>query len=320
MNKHLPNRPSLDHLRAQAKDLLSVAQAAPSEHPDIHKLSDAQLAVARQHGFASWPRLVRHIEELMALQGSWRVTSLETEGQAMSPDAFGSSTITIDGDLFVFRSWGGDHEGIFTVDAEAEPKTLDIDFREGPEAGNRSQGIYRIDDNQWTICLSMARAGRPTEFRTSPGSNHALETLVRTSVAAEPSESLPEGPTAFLQGPKTDVGWESLLGEWKPVSVVSNGQALPAKFLGYGRRIATEDSVRVVFGGQTMVDAKILIVGPGQIDYQLNDRPGKTMLGIFAFDGTRAMFCMAEPGRERPDSFTSEVGSGRTLSVWELDQ
>ena len=78
----LPPKPSLEHLKYQAKDLLTgyaahdaaVAQrirefhplwanAADSEIFSAHlTLSDAQLAIAREYGFASWARLKRRIE------------------------------------------------------------------------------------------------------------------------------------------------------------------------------------------------------------------------------------------------------------------
>lgn len=81
--KPLPQQPSLTHLKYQAKDLLKehaacdprAAQRIREFHPrfdrvsdqDIFRahltLSDAQLTIAREHGFPSWPRLKRHIEK-----------------------------------------------------------------------------------------------------------------------------------------------------------------------------------------------------------------------------------------------------------------
>jgi ankyrin repeat protein len=49
----LPDQPSLEQLRKQAKDLRRAEGIG---------LSAAQLAVARRHGFASWARLKRHVE------------------------------------------------------------------------------------------------------------------------------------------------------------------------------------------------------------------------------------------------------------------
>jgi hypothetical protein len=79
----LPQKPSLQYLKYQAKDLLkarrahdaSAAQRIREFHPRWKKasdaeifaahltLSDAQLAIAREYGFASWPRLKRRIEK-----------------------------------------------------------------------------------------------------------------------------------------------------------------------------------------------------------------------------------------------------------------
>ena len=60
----LPAKPSLDHLRRQARDLLRAAQAGDTAAAgriravaDALTLANAQLAVAREYGFASWTRL-----------------------------------------------------------------------------------------------------------------------------------------------------------------------------------------------------------------------------------------------------------------------
>ena len=80
--KLLPENPSLDHLKYEAKDLLreqsrrepGAAQRLREFQPKLREatdeqifatdlsLSDAQLAIAREYGFASWTRLKRHIE------------------------------------------------------------------------------------------------------------------------------------------------------------------------------------------------------------------------------------------------------------------
>ena len=58
MSRHLPSRPNLDHLRNQAKDLLGdILKSNPG-----WKLADAQHAIAREYGFASWPKLKSHVE------------------------------------------------------------------------------------------------------------------------------------------------------------------------------------------------------------------------------------------------------------------
>ncbi len=56
VKRTLPDRPSLRHLRAQAKDLLKAGRAK--------SLGNAQFQVARQYGFASWPKLKAHVDLL----------------------------------------------------------------------------------------------------------------------------------------------------------------------------------------------------------------------------------------------------------------
>lgn len=69
MSRSLPQRPSLDQLRHQAKELLAAARAGDAaalnrfeSHVGVVAresvvLSLAQLVIAREHGFASWARL-----------------------------------------------------------------------------------------------------------------------------------------------------------------------------------------------------------------------------------------------------------------------
>src|SRR5262245_52384360 len=55
-SRSLPERPNLQHLKDQAKDLLKAG--------GTKSLTDAQFKVARAHGFDSWPKLKAHVELL----------------------------------------------------------------------------------------------------------------------------------------------------------------------------------------------------------------------------------------------------------------
>jgi hypothetical protein len=74
MSTSLPPRPDLEQLRAQAKELLRAfksgdpeAQRRFQESLPSHegKLADAQCVVAREYGFASWPKLKDHVESVL---------------------------------------------------------------------------------------------------------------------------------------------------------------------------------------------------------------------------------------------------------------
>jgi hypothetical protein len=77
MPRALPPNPSLEQLKHQAKDLLRAArdldlqallrieQYLPNRS-GVATLADTQLVIAREYGFASWPKLKRQIETLVA--------------------------------------------------------------------------------------------------------------------------------------------------------------------------------------------------------------------------------------------------------------
>jgi hypothetical protein len=58
----LPDRPNLEHLKKQAKALHRRMQ---EENPGA-TLADAQHALAREYGAASWPKLRAHVDALLA--------------------------------------------------------------------------------------------------------------------------------------------------------------------------------------------------------------------------------------------------------------
>src|SRR5882724_10273607 len=72
MSHQLPAKPNLEHLKKQAKELLHNFQQGDPESIELlrsvatasPKLSDAQYAIAREYGFASWPKLKEHVQSL----------------------------------------------------------------------------------------------------------------------------------------------------------------------------------------------------------------------------------------------------------------
>lgn len=62
----LPSRPSLEYLRHRAKDLLRAAEAGTATLENW-TMSGAQLAIAREYGFANWPRLRFEVERRAVL-------------------------------------------------------------------------------------------------------------------------------------------------------------------------------------------------------------------------------------------------------------
>jgi uncharacterized protein (TIGR03067 family) len=349
VSKTLPARPNLDHLRSQAKTLLAALKdGAPAaaqqfiEHlPEArhltagavreagYRLADAQSVVARQTGFASWPALSRHVQQLRSLEGDWRFVSLEIDAQTMPAEAMAHAKLLIDGDRFRMESPEGTYEGIFTIDVEAAPATIDIEFVEGPEAGNWSYGLYELSGDQLTFCLSLGGGSRPVAFATRPGSGHALERLRRASadrpadVTGGTRQTKAAMNVEHVDPTEFDVTMTPFLrrleGEWIPVQLIHDGKPTAEQWLGYGSRTVTGNDVKVVFGGQVMVHAKVRIdesSTPTAIDYlNLGPNAGTISRGIMEWIGDEVRFSMSAPGQPRPADFGAPPPHG-TLSHW----
>jgi uncharacterized protein (TIGR03067 family) len=294
------------------------------------RLADAQSAIARKTGFASWPHLARHVEQLRALEGTWSFARLEIDGNTIPASALAASQILIDGDRFRTESPEATYEGIFNINVEEQPHEIDIEFVAGPEAGNWNYGIFRLDGQQLEICLDMNGKPRPAEFGTSPGGGHAYETLKRNS-QARPENVTGGTPSARPQSPPAQecVGFDyvesptlaKLQGQWTPTKIIRDGQELPKMMLGTGLRSAQANEVKISFGGQTMIHALVRLdesTDPIRVDYYnlAGACKGATQLGIMKWHGDEACFCMAAPNDPRPLDFTASAGSGRTLSQW----
>jgi len=103
MSHQLPPNPNLIYLKKQAKALhkqlkagepLAAARCQQS-HPQgakltVPKLSDAQLVVAREHGFASWPRLKQYVE---GVRGRPFHRAFETDVDYYEGRAFGLHSV-----------------------------------------------------------------------------------------------------------------------------------------------------------------------------------------------------------------------------------
>ena len=350
MAKKLPARPNLDHLRRQAKSLLAALAAGDAaavttlrEHLPAAKnlpaaqilatrfrLADAQAAIARQTGFAGWPHLARHVDRLRALEGTWSFARLEVDGHAMPAAMLTASRILIDGDRFRTESPEATYEGLFNLNVETDPHGIDIEFIAGPEAGNWNYGIFRLAGDQLELCLDLNGRPRPKKFGTAPGSGHACETLTRAS-ASRPA-AVTGGPAPAPQAPLSvadATGFDyvasplltQLQGQWSAVKLVRDGEEFPAMMLRAGLRTAVKNELKISFGGQTVIDARVRLdatADPVQVDYYNTGGmcPRTIQLGLMRWDGDEACFCMGGPGLPRPGDFTSAPGSQRTFSQW----
>jgi RNA polymerase sigma factor (sigma-70 family) len=114
------------------------------------------------------------------LKGKWKVVSGESDGveQADAKDI----RVTFDDDDTFTLQHGDDFtmKGKVTLDASAKPKTIDLEFADGPHAGDKLLGIYAKDGKKLKWCTTLPKGtDRPKEFSTKLASGHRLYVLER---------------------------------------------------------------------------------------------------------------------------------------------
>jgi hypothetical protein len=137
MSRQLPLRPNLEHLRKQAKDLLQELQ----QRDPAARLADAQHTLAREYGFASWPKMKARLELEAAARpassspfsGRWNAN--RSKSQPHPANEFVSATIefAIAGDSVTITDVVVDRSGR----EERRVNTIRADGREhAAEGGN----------------------------------------------------------------------------------------------------------------------------------------------------------------------------------------
>ena len=263
--------------------------------------------------------------ELDKLQGTWRVASLETDGSTQPSHELTDAAITVRGNQFASVGMGDAYDGTIELFPRKKPKAFDLVFTSGPAEGARNRGIYRLDDDTWTICLATRGKTRPRSFKTKPDSGLALETLVRGTAhdlaktkQGRPLAAAPAITASEFTGPPTEIE-----GEWLMESAVFNGKPLQPEMRKWCKRVTLGNITKVFAGPNTMLDAVFdLDASRGHIEYvnRFGENKGKAQTGIYDLQGDRLRICMAAPGKKRPGDFSSTRGDGRSYTVWRRAQ
>ncbi len=121
-----------------------------------------------------------------ALQGQWKLVSVETGGNA-NVLSTGQPRWLVKGDKVFY---GGDELAVLVADAGANPKTIDLKFRTTKKT---YEGIYTIDKDTLKICLNGQTDGvkdRPATFATRDQANRRLLVFQRDRADSDPNAGL----------------------------------------------------------------------------------------------------------------------------------
>ena len=114
-------------------------------------------------------------------EGTWRVVSLEVDGNKSAEDDAKKITVINEAD----GKWAIEVEGkviargTSEIDPAKKPRAVDLKVTEGDGKGQTALGIYEFGDDTRTVCLAQAGKDRPSEFSSKAGSGHILAVLMR---------------------------------------------------------------------------------------------------------------------------------------------
>jgi uncharacterized protein (TIGR03067 family) len=257
--------------------------------------------------------------DLELLQGAWSVTSLELDGETVHSETLSEARIDIVGARFTGTGMGPIYEGTVRLDANVQPRQIDLHFDSGPEAGNVNHGIYELKGGFWKLCIATRGDARPAEFATSPGSGIALEILERA--AKKPARKAKGAAAAISAAASEPLPTTEFEGEWRMMEAVMDGAPMDEATMLWVRRV-NQGNVSTVYGGPQIIlkveftyDAE---QSPCAIDYVHLAGPnkGKQQRGVYSLRAGVLTVCMAAPGALRPRDFQTGKGDGRTFTVW----
>ncbi len=142
MSRELPQKPNLEFLKKQAKELLSRMPQS--------KLADAQHALANEYGFPTWPKLKAHAEAqsitpAQALKAA--VCDSDAERVRTLLDRYPELTARIDDSL---PDYGFGQQALFAAVQRSDRATSDLLLRAGADINKRTEwwagGFGVLDD------------------------------------------------------------------------------------------------------------------------------------------------------------------------------
>lgn len=183
----LPGRPNLDQLRRQARELLrAAADSEPSALTRIRAISErvslsaAQLAVAREHGFASWPALHAEVQRRLAELPPGE----EETRRAGTRWSFGGAAAieTAAGRLFPGGLVAG--LGRAVLDASVMPSDETLHLPTPPPGDKSAQRAWRVATGNALSALQTALIGS-VALTDDQGMTYALRATGTISIGPE---------------------------------------------------------------------------------------------------------------------------------------
>ena len=114
-------------------------------------------------------------KDLAALQGTWILVAMETEGDAVPAEEFKGWRAVYEGDAVTLMSETEvRRRAITTLDPSRSPKAINTWDQDGPYDDRTVPGIYELKGDSLKLCFARPGDQRPTEFTTKKGTGFLL--------------------------------------------------------------------------------------------------------------------------------------------------
>jgi len=113
--------------------------------------------------------------ELAPWQGEWAVAEVVINGEKATEDQLASLKLKIKGNQYTVEMGDGTSQGTFKLKEGVTPKTMDVTT----DSGEQISAIYEFSGDTLKVCYAMGGGDRPTEFKSTAGSNLILTVYKR---------------------------------------------------------------------------------------------------------------------------------------------
>lgn len=114
-------------------------------------------------------------KELKALEGKWKAVGFEVAGSPLAREGVPEFLFTVGaGGKSTAKTLKNEDQATITVDPKKSPKTIDNLHESGASKGKKQYGIYKLDGDKWTVCMTLpgaAESDRPKDFNTKGTTN-----------------------------------------------------------------------------------------------------------------------------------------------------
>jgi uncharacterized protein (TIGR03067 family) len=115
------------------------------------------------------------------IEGTWKLISGEQEGHDEPEDVIKLSKLEIAGDQHTVSIGDAVMRGTHKLDTSQDPMTIDSMDSAGRFKNVSLKGIFKLEDDVFSVCFGKPGGSRPTEFTTRDGKASILHVWRRQS-------------------------------------------------------------------------------------------------------------------------------------------